>query len=214
MAEPLPPPSLSRAREQKISELSQYFANDDLSLEDLERRIERVYKASSVAELDSITADLKSLVVRDPDAGSSPAGARLSRVAYEASNTVTPTAMEVPHARMLAIMSSTRRQGRWAVPRDLRVVAMMSDTRLDLTAALLPVGGVVNIELTAVMASCRIIVTPGMNVINDLHSFIADVRSSADELAPDNLASARTPVIRLTGTAFMSEVKVKVRRRE
>ena len=52
----VPVPSLSRAREEKISELSTHFANDDLSLEDLERRIERVYKAANVAELEDITA--------------------------------------------------------------------------------------------------------------------------------------------------------------
>ncbi len=51
--------TLSRAREQKISELSQHFANDDLSLDELERRIEQVYKAASVSELDAITSDLR-----------------------------------------------------------------------------------------------------------------------------------------------------------
>ena len=61
-------PSLSRAREQKISELSTFFANDDLSLEDLERRIERVYKAANVSELDAITADLRSARSATPTA--------------------------------------------------------------------------------------------------------------------------------------------------
>jgi hypothetical protein len=115
---------------------------------------------------------------------------------------------------MLAIMSSTRRSGAWTVPRDLHIVAMASDTRLDLTKALLPAGGVVNMRVTAVMASFRVIVSPDVHVINDMHSIMADVGSSADELPPGTVASARTPVIRLTGTAFMSEVKVKVRRRE
>lgn len=216
MAEPLLPASLSRAREQKIDELSQHFANDDLSLEDLERRIERVYKAASIAELDTITADLKAIAI--PGIAGTPPTAgrdRLSRVARESVDVANPgVAVEMPRSRLLAFMSSTRRVGRWAVPRDLRVVAVMSDTRLDLTTALLPVGGVVTIELSALMASCRIIVAPGVHVINDMHSFMADVRSSADEFPPENLASARTPVIRLTGTAFMSDVKVKVRRRE
>jgi hypothetical protein len=41
-----------------IEQLSAHFANDELTLEDLERRIERVYKATTPAELDRITADL------------------------------------------------------------------------------------------------------------------------------------------------------------
>ena len=104
--------------------------------------------------------------------------------------------------------------GRWAVPRDLSMFAMMSDTKLDLTMASLPVGGVVNVELTAVMCAVKIIVPPGMRVINEMHSFMADVRSGADEIISDSLSMQGAPVIRLRGTAFMSEVKVKVRRRE
>ena len=59
-------PSLTRAREQKITELSTHFANDDLTLEDLERRIEQVYKAVNIAELDSITADLVNASAASP----------------------------------------------------------------------------------------------------------------------------------------------------
>jgi hypothetical protein len=115
---------------------------------------------------------------------------------------------------MLAIMSSTKRVGRWAVPRDLSVFAMMSDTKLDLTTAALPAGGIVNVDMTAVMASFKVIVPPGMRVVNDLHSIMSDVGSAAEELLPGEFTSLRVPVLRLTGTAFMSEVKVKVRRRE
>jgi hypothetical protein len=118
----------------------------------------------------------------------------------------------VARARLVAFMSSTRRVGRWAVPRDLRLVAVMSDSKLDLTRAALPVGGIVNIDMTAVMASVRIIVPPGMRVVNEMHSIMADVGSSADEL--DAGTGRVSPVIRLTGTACMADVKVKVRRRE
>jgi hypothetical protein len=113
----------------------------------------------------------------------------------------------------MSIMSSMRRVGRWAVPRDLRMVSVMSDTRIDLTSAALPVGGVVNIDITAVMASVRIIVPPGMRVVSELHSFMADVGSWADEL-DDGVLGAGTPIVRLRGSAVMADVKVKVRRRD
>jgi hypothetical protein len=206
MSEPLPPPSLARAREQKITELSTHFANDDLSLDDLERRMERVYKAGSIADLELITADLRMAApLIDPRASSRGDGMPLHEVP-SATGLVPAT-----RARLVAFMSSTRRVGRWAVPRDLRLVAVMSDSKLDLTNAALPVGGIVNIEITAVMASVRVIVPPGMRVINEIHSVMADVGSNADEL--DN-GTGTSPVIRLTGTAFMAEMKVKVRRRE
>lgn len=207
MSEPLPPPSLARAREQKITELSTHFANDDLSLDDLERRIERVYKAASIADLELITADLRSAAPL-VDQRSSGRGAKLAPI-HETSSV--PANIDVPRSRLVAFMSSTRRVGRWAVPRDLRFVAMMSDSKLDLTSASLPIGGVVNIEVTAVMASVRVIVPPGMRVINEMHSFLSDVSSAADEVGS---GGATSPVIRLTGTAFMADMKVKVRRRE
>jgi len=214
MSEPLPPPSLARAREQKITELSEHFANDNLSLEDLERRIERVYKAASVADLDQVTADLRGLA---PLVDQRPKTGKRERLVPSpeplSAQAPVPAGYEIPHSRLLAIMSSTRRVGRWAVPRDMRTVALMSDTKLDLTNASLPVGGVVHLEITAIMAAVKIIVPPGMRVINEMHSFMADVRSGADEM-PDHLTTPNTPVIRLTGTAFMSELKVKVRRRE
>jgi len=192
MPEPLPAASLARAREQKINELSTHFANDDLSLDDLERRIERVYKAATIADLELITADLRSASAL-VDARAEQRGTVEPLHEVGGGKSVVPMA----RARLVAFMSSTRRVGRWAVPRDLRFVAVMSDSKL---------------ELTVFMASVRIIVPPGMRVINEMHSFLADVGSSADEL--DTGSGTPSPVIRLTGTAFMSDMKVKVRRRE
>jgi len=183
----VPIPSLARAREQKINELSVHFANDDLSIEDLERRIEQVYKAASVAELESITADLARAV--------QPA----------------PTPNQPP--RLLALMSTTRRVGRWVVPAKLDVVAVMSDTKLDLTQAALS-AGMVDFEIRAVMASLKVIVPPGVRVIVDTHSVMSNVRSRADEFDTDVAPSTSAPVLRLTGWAVMADVQVVVRRKE
>jgi len=197
-----PVPSLTRAREQKINELSQYFANDDLSLDELERRIELVYKVGSIAELDSITADLRPSPV---SAGMTPANA--------APRQQIMTAMEARRGRLLAIMGESRRTGRWLVPSELRVVSLMSDTRLDLTQAVMA-SGVAEIHLTAMWSSCRLIVPPGMRVINEMHAVMASVTSSADEMDPPGVTRTNAPTIRLTGTALMAEVKVTVRRKE
>lgn len=190
-------PSLSRAREQKITELSSHFANDDLTLEDLERRIERVYKAVNVAELDAITADLTSAAapgVRSPETRPVPSGYAPSR------------------SRILSIMGELRRMGRWQVPQRLEVVSIMSDTKIDLTQAVMP-AGVVDIDMRVVWAACKVVVPPGMRVINEVHAIMASVHSKADD-AVAGAGTAFAPTIRLTGVALMSEVKVVVRRRE
>ena len=124
-----PVPSLSRAREQKISELSQHFANDDLSLDDLERRIELVYKAGTIAELDAITSDLRAAVAAPPTSQGALVASRRQVVAPDARR-----------GRLVAVMGESRRTGRWLVPGALRVISVMSDTRLDLTQAVMASG--------------------------------------------------------------------------
>ncbi len=200
-----PLPTLSRAREQKISELSQHFANDDLSLEDLERRIEQVYKAASVAELDAITSDLR--VSQLPAAGrSSSAQMTDARTDYATSN------LPAPSSRLLAVMSESKRTGRWLVPQRLDVVSLMADTKIDLTHAVMPPGGA-EFHVRSFWAACKIVVPPEMRVINEMHAIMASVVSKADEMDAEG-AQRHGPTLRLTGTAFMAEVKVVVRRRE
>jgi hypothetical protein len=206
MPEPTPPiASLSRAREAKINELSTHFANDDLTLEDLERRIERVYKAASVVELEEITADLRKAMTMPANQSVVPSSSR--------STAVSP-GYETVAERVLAFMSSTRRVGRWLVPLKLNVVAIMSDTKLDFTHAAMP-GAVIDIHVRAVMASCKLVVPPNVRVINEMHAVMASVRSRASEVLPgDPPASLESPVIRLTGYALMADVNVVVRRLE
>jgi hypothetical protein len=204
-----PIPSLTNARERKIDELSRHFANDDLSLEDLERRIEHVYKAASLAELDSITADLVPMAAAHP----APRSPRERLAAAAPPSAPVELGYEVGRSRLLSIMSTTRRVGRWAAPRELDVLAIMSDTRIDLTNAVLPIGGVVDIDVSAVMASMQIFVPPGMRVVNQVHSIMSDVRSDADEVGIPGTSSSM-PVVRLRGIVFMGNVRVRVRRRE
>src|SRR5262249_23973863 len=92
-------------------------------------------------------------------------------------------------------------------------VAIMSDTKLDLTHAVLP-SGIMDFEVRAVMASLKLIVPPGVRVMVDTHSVMSNVRSRADEFDPGVPPSATAPVIRLTGFALMADVNVVVRRRE
>ena len=62
---PLSRATLEQRRELAIARLSQHFAQDHLSVEELESRFERAYRATSVSELDALVADLPAL----PDRG-------------------------------------------------------------------------------------------------------------------------------------------------
>jgi hypothetical protein len=197
--------SLARARELKITELSTHFANDDLTLEELERRIELVYKAANAAELETITADLRKAALVPPE---------FVQAKVVKGKGDVPTTYELPRGRILSFMSSTRKVGRWALPRELELKAIMSDTKIDLTQAVLADPNVV-VEVRAIMASLKIVVPPGMRVVVDTNSIMSNVHSRADDFAPADMpATTKAPVVRLTGYAFMSDVQVVVRRRE
>lgn len=191
-----PVPSLSQLRERAIEQLSAHFAQDDLTLEELERRIERAYRAENAVELDALTADLRER-------------ATLPLPAPSAQKTVVPRArmdLGTPeYDRILAVMSETRRTGLWSVPQRLDLVSVMSDTRIDLSSAELP-DGVVDVHVRAVWTSLKIIIPPGLRVVNRMSALMASVHNDADEVA----VPATGPVVRLTGLALMAEVKIVV----
>lgn len=187
------PVSLSREREKVIELLSQHFANDNLTLDELERRMALVYQASSIPSLHDLTRDLPS--------EAAPAPARAAPV---------PQAFLPESGRIVSIMAQTKRKGVWQPPRDLDVWSVMSETLLDLTQAQLA-PGVTEIEVHALMATVKIIVPPGVRVVCQPSAFMAEV---SDETIDPPPVGSGAPVIRITGPVVMAELKVFVRTRE
>jgi hypothetical protein len=185
--------SMEQARERTIDLLSTHFANDALTLEELERRMELAYRATSMTELAALTSDLEA--------------AAPTAVARTEANA--PLAVTLDRDRVVSVMGETQRRGAWAVPQHLDVVAIMSDMLIDLTQASLPTG-IIDIHVKALMASVRIILPPGVRIANRMGAFMATVHVRPDEAA----TRADLPVIRLSGWATMAEVQTKTRHRE
>jgi hypothetical protein len=198
--------SLSAARERAIQELSTCFANDDLSLEELESRLDRAYKAKSMDDIVALTADL-----RGPAALADDTSARASRLAHPGPAPAGEMMTTYDRDRVVAIMSETKRQGLWAVPQHLDVYAMMSDTTIDLSRAQLP-AGIIDIRVRAMMASVKIILPPGIRIASRLGNLMSSV--STDDDLDTSPVMPGAPVIRLSGWVTMSELKTTVRRRE
>lgn len=186
---------LETQREKVIELLSRHFANDTLTLDELERRIELAYQARGSAELHDLTRDL-------PAEG----GAAIAR----------PGAAPLPEAfapvedRILSIMTETKRRGVWRLARHIDMWSIMSTTQLDLTEAIFP-QGVTEIDLSAVMTTVKVIVPPGVRVVVQTASVMSTV--SDESFEPPEVGSG-APVLRLTGFAVMSELKVRVRLKE
>lgn len=191
-----PVPSLADERERVVQQLSEHFANDRLTMDELETRLELVYKAASMDDLRRLTADL-------------PQPTAVAPLVEPEVVAITPD-----RDRVVAIMSETKRKGAWLVPQRLGVFALMSDMTIDLTQATLPTG-IIDINVRSLMAAVKLIVPPGIQVVSRVGSLMASVHGGAE---PDPTPGAPNwragTVVRLTGWACMAEVTVKVRRRD
>jgi hypothetical protein len=189
--------SLTDERERVIQQLSEHFANDRLSLDELESRMELAYKATSVGDLQRLTADLPSL-----------AAAPVPVPLPEES-----TALAPDRERLWSVMSETRRGGGWLVPQRLDLLALMSDTTIDLTQTTLPTG-IIDIHVRSLMAAVKIVVPPGIQVVSRISSLMSSVHGGGEPNDESSGGWKAGTVVRLTGWALMAEVQTKVRRRE
>lgn len=193
-------PPLERERERAIELLAQHFAVDNISLEDLEHRMEQVYRAASVVALQQIIRDL-------PLGGGATDPAAAPPVGPPARGGVELFPLE--RGRIVSIMAETKRTGFWALPRRLDVWAIMSDTRLDLTEARLS-DGVTEIRVRGLMAALKVILPAGVRVVLQPGAFMSSVSDDVGEQPP---VGSRAPVVRITGQVVMAELKVGVRGR-
>jgi uncharacterized protein DUF1707 len=191
MSSPHFPVPLGAARDRAIELLSSHFANDRLTIDELDQRLERAYAATSLAELHALTADLPD--ERPPYASVVPSSVALERAEES--------------GRIVAIFSETKRGGLWAVPQWLDVKATMSNLTLDLRSARLS-PGVTDVHVSALLASVQIILPPGVRVVESVRAFMASVTDDSYSVIASDPS---VPVIRLTGRAVMAEVKVRTK---
>lgn len=169
-----------------MKQLGDAFAADAFEMDELESRLARVYRAASIAEVDEVVRDVVAPVADQHPVPVASAGALL------------------PPARVGAFMSSTRRGGRWVVPRRLEVRALMSDLTLDLRNATLPSEGC-ELVVRAVMANVLILVQPGAPVDVDVDALLGSV----EDTARLSRADLGRPRVRITGRALLSSVEVR-----
>jgi hypothetical protein len=189
------PASLPQVRERVIQRLTEAFAHDVIGVEELERRLERVYRTQSVAEAEALATDLRGASALGSLVAPGGEHRRVSMDGYP------PMAVDT----FTAIFSSTARRGRWPVPARLEARAFFADATIDLRSAILP-GDIVDIHVKVVAANMTIIVPPQLRVVNRVGAFLANVESSPSlDLAPMVPGS---PVVRITGYATMANLEI------
>ncbi|MGH7719853.1 MAG: DUF1707 domain-containing protein [Gemmatimonadaceae bacterium] len=188
---PIPAAQLEAHRARTIQTLSDHFAQDHLSLEEFEERVERVYRATTPAALAELTAGLPVLA----------GGGALA----EAQDTV-PSLAVGERKTILAIMGGVVRRGVWSVPSRIHAIAVMGAVELDLREARLP-PGVTEIVAFALMGAVEILVPPHVRVETD---GIALLGGFEDQLHQPASADPAAPAVRVTGLAIMGGVEARV----
>ena len=188
------PRQLSAERDRIAQALSLHYAADHLHLDELEDRLERVYRAQSTVQLESLLAGLPMLSTDALDAGAAPVMA--------------PPGMVPNRGVVFAIMGGATRRGSWLMPLELKVVAIMGGVEIDLREARFS-PGVSEIDVTAFMGGVEIFVPRGVRVEVLGAAFMGGFEADAGDASA---LDASQPVLRVTGLAIMAGVEVKVRR--
>ena len=189
---PLSPVALRQRRDRTIARLCDHFAQDHLEAEELEQLIDRAHRATSLAELDALLADLPAL-----------------REAASASHL---PARPAPAERLqdqqflVAVMSGVERRGHWTPARRINVLACMGGVELDFRHIELP-PGLTEVNVLAVMGGVEITVPPGMNVDTRGIGIMGGFSHSGTKFPVDSAE----PTLRVTGLAFMGGVEVRER---
>ncbi|MEX2281731.1 MAG: DUF1707 domain-containing protein [Gemmatimonadota bacterium] len=193
-------PSRSR-RDDTIQALSTAFAQDELSVEELERRIDIAHRATAPAELDALLSDLKVSLppVLATKAASAPAA--------PAARTPAPAPAEIrQHQTLVAIMGGVERKGSWLPARQNQLFAMMGGMQLDFREARMG-PGITEITVVCCMGGVEIIVPPDMSVDAGGIAIMGGFAHST----PAPPAHPDAPVLRINGFVLMGGVEIQVR---
>jgi hypothetical protein len=191
---------LGTTRQEAIDALCEHFANDVLSMEEFERRVDQAHQAESLDEIRKLLADLPSgdLPVRRED---------VAPTALEPARASVPASRVKERGLMVAALGGVERKGRWIPARQNYAVAVMGGVNLDFREALLPPGET-DVWIFTVMGGAEIIVPPGLTVESDGVAILGGFEHREDALArPDPDA----PVLRVRGLAVLGGVEVSIR---
>ncbi len=178
-------------RQQVADVLRQAAGEGRIDLDELDKRLEAAFAAKTYAEIVPLTADL-------PRA--STGGLPVQRSGAFAAGPA--------HEKSFAMMSTTRRRGRWQVGAQHKAFALMGGVVLDLREAIVA-GQEVTIDASVVMGSVDVYVDEHTVVICDGRAFMGDYSESRSKIQPQ--PTPDSPVVRVHGRALMGRVNVKRR---
>lgn len=193
----VPDPARLRAsdadRERVARILHEAMGEGRLTVSEVDERLQQVYAAKTIGELQPITRDLPGHELAVPPVTAPvPAAAPDSRIGGR------PTS-----SAAVAVMSGAVRKGPWVVPERFNAVAVMGGVELDLTQARFSAPEV-TIQVFALMGGVEVTVPPDVTVDVRGFAFMGGFDNSVHTSGPPG-----SPVVRITGFAMMGGVEVQ-----
>ncbi len=223
------PPTLASLRERTIDALCQHFAEDRLSMGELERRLDRATTARTRSELADLVADLQTApgaaVPVAEGGGNRPdvrkvegrGGEVVGREAETRAGQPTPRhrtpiadrdRAAAADSVVVAILAGSRKVGRWRPPPHMHAVAFWGGVELDLRDAILP-DGRFEISAFAVMGGVDIIVPPGLPVETNGVALLGGFDQVGETVHADDGDDG--PRLVVSGFALMGGVSVRLK---
>jgi len=198
----LPEGALGQRREVTIEALMEHFANDEMQVEEFERRVEAAHRATDAEELRALLVDLPG--------GDLPAKRSSDEPTTSERFRIRAAAHEKEREIIVAVMGGSGRSGRWTPARVNWVVGVMGGSELDLREAHLP-PGVTEVRAFLLMGGMEIIVPPGVRVESNGFAFMGGYDHSDEESIGPPDPDYDAPVVRITGAVVMGGVNVTFR---
>jgi len=113
----------------------------------------------------------------------------------------------VPDRRgAVAVLSNMRRDADWVLPRLFRIFAFFGNSEIDLTKVLLA-PGTSEIEIRCILSNVQIIAPPDLRIESEVDAILGSAEVQRQITTP---APADAPVVRITGSAFLGSIEIKI----
>lgn len=188
-------------RQRAVERLCEAFADDAMSMDEFERRIEIAHRADTVEEIRTVLRRLPAVTSAPP--------ASAKRSTPPARRPDPP--VSVPRRNVImGVLGGGSRRGSWTPAERNLAIAAMGGVKLDLREARLRPGQVTNIDCFALFAGIEVILPADVRVecsgVGILGGFDYDQKESPRHYDPD------APVVRIHGAAMFGGVEITVRR--
>lgn len=185
-------PMGSSMRDSVVDALSEAFAQDLLSVEEFERRVEQAHRAETPTELRALLEDIPRQAPLPATRDQTPARGVPAHVPEQ--------------GVVVGFLGGGVRKGRWHPARYNYAIGVLGGADLDFRDCDLP--PVTDVRCFAVMGGVDVVVPPDVIV----ETSGVGILGGFDHVAETDEAPPGAPVIRITGLAFMGGVSVNVRR--